>query len=140
DFSTNPEFRRELANGQDNLGLLLGATGRNKEAETAYADALVLRRQLAADFPNQPDLRNDLAATCVNVALLRLEQRDFRGAKVYLDEAAPHHESALKANSRNPTYRQFYRNNLAARARTNAGLGDPAGAQQSGRKRRELAA
>ena len=138
DFPTRPEFRQELAASHNNLGILLKDTGRLKEAEAAYADALALQKQLAADFPNQPDLRNDLAGTCVNLALLRLGQRDFRGAEAYLEEAVPHHEAALKANPRNPGYRQFYRNNLAVLIQANAGLGDQAGAKQAAEKLRDL--
>jgi eukaryotic-like serine/threonine-protein kinase len=138
DFPSRPDFRRELAGSHNNLGLLLSDTGRLKEAETAYTDALALQRQLVGDCPNQPDLKNDLAATCVNLALLHLSQRDFRGAKAHLEEARPYHEAALRANPRNPTYRQFYRNHLTVLIETNAGLGDPAGAKQAAEKLRDL--
>jgi hypothetical protein len=112
--------------------------GRLKEAETAYADALPLRRQLVADSPNQPDLSNDLAGVCVNLAMLRLRQRDFRGAKAYLEEAGPHHLSALEARPRALNYRQFYRSNLRALIRAQAGLRDQAGAKQAAEKLRDL--
>src|SRR5262249_46232054 len=97
-----------------------------------------LRKRLAADFPDQPDCRNLLAATYVNLALLHLVAREFRAAKATLAEAVPHHESALKANPRHPTYRQFYRNNLLAQIQSNAGLGDQAGAKQAAEQRRDL--
>jgi hypothetical protein len=51
DFPTRPEFRQELAMSYNNLGALLERTGRFKEAEVAYQDALALQKQLAADFP-----------------------------------------------------------------------------------------
>jgi hypothetical protein len=108
------------------------------EAKTAYAAALALLRQLATDFPNQPDLRTKLAGTCVNLAILELGQRNFKAAKNYLEEATPHHEAGLKANPRNPMYRQFYRNNLAELIRTNAGLGDRRGATTAAEKLRDL--
>jgi hypothetical protein len=37
-------------------------------------------------------------------------------------EARPHHRAALKANPRNPVYRQFYRNHLHALTKVHAGL------------------
>src|SRR5262249_55162691 len=106
DFPSVPQGRQSLAQSQNALGLLLRRTGRPKEAEAALAAALALRKQLAADFPDQPDLRNDVAGTCVNLALLRLGQRDFEGAKGYLEQAMPHHESALKKNAGHPDYRR----------------------------------
>src|SRR5262249_23567199 len=120
DFPTSTEFRQELATSHGQLGNVLSARGRLKGAEAAAAAALALRKQLAADFPNQPNLRNELAGSCVNLALIRLEQRDFMAAKAYLAEAGPHHESALKANPLHPDYRRFYQNSLAALIQTNA--------------------
>src|SRR5262249_41738169 len=122
EFPARPEFRQELARTHNNLGNLHSTAGRPKEAQAAYGEARALQKQLAADSPNQPDLRNELAGTCVNLAIRRLVQRDFRGAKAFLADAAPHHEAALKANPQHPAYRQFYRNNLATLIRTSAGL------------------
>src|SRR5262249_13623703 len=112
--------------------------GRPKEAEAAYAEALALEKQLVTGAPNQAGLRNDLAGSCVNLAVLRLSRRDFRGAKACLGEAGPHHLAALKANPRNPAYRQFYRINLRTLIRANAGLGDREGAKQTAEKVRDL--
>ena len=109
-----------------------------QEAEEAYGAALALNRQLAAESPNEPDLRNELAAELGNLALLHLKRRDFPGAKAQLEEALPHHDAVLKANPGNPAYRQFYRNNLAALALASAGLGDPAAAKQVAQKLRDL--
>src|SRR5207247_1331302 len=55
-----------------------------------------------------------------------------------LAQAAPHHGAALKANPRDPDYRQSYRDNLGALIQTNAGLGDRAGAKQAAEKLRDL--
>src|SRR5207253_11305860 len=90
------------------------------------------------DFPNQPDLRNDLAGAFVNLALLSNQRRDFRAAKGYLEEAEPHHQAALKANPRHPDYRQFYRNNLWQLVRANAGLLDQAAAVRAAERIRDL--
>jgi hypothetical protein len=50
----------------------------------------------------------------------------------------PHHQAALQANPRNPTYRQFYRNNLLALVLAQAGLLDQAAAVQTAQTLRDL--
>jgi tetratricopeptide (TPR) repeat protein len=44
--------------------------GRLPEAETAYTDALALLKQLASDFPNRPEFRQDLASCWNNLGIL----------------------------------------------------------------------
>jgi hypothetical protein len=96
--------------------------GRLPEAERDYDQALGIRRQLVADFPNQPDLRNELATTCANLALLHQRQGDWAAAKRLLLEGRPHHLAALTANPRHPTYRQVYRIHLMVLTAAHAGL------------------
>jgi tetratricopeptide (TPR) repeat protein len=138
EFSTRPDFRQDLALSHNNLAGLLAGTGRLKEAEKAYDDALAIYKRLVADFPNQPDLRSSLACSMGNLAMLCNERRDFKAAKAYLEEALPHHQTALRANPRNPMYRQFLRNDVRALVEANAGLQDLAGALQAARKLRDL--
>jgi tetratricopeptide (TPR) repeat protein len=138
DFPNRPEFRQELARSHNNLGILFKNTGRLLDSQAAYQQALILVKQLAADFPNQPDLCRDLAGTLVNLAILCNQRREFAAAKSHLAEARPHHEAALKANSRHPTYLEFYLNNLWALAQTNAGLLDPVGAARAAKQIRDL--
>jgi len=101
---------------------LLAATGRLKEAEADFDKALSLDQQLAAAFPNQPDLRNHLAGTCVNRAHLHQLEGQWAAAKRLLLEGRPHHLAALKANPRQPAYRQFYRTHLGLLTEVHAGL------------------
>jgi tetratricopeptide (TPR) repeat protein len=131
DFPMRHDFSQDLARSHNDRGFLLFTMGRLREADEGYAAALALRKQAAEKFPGEPEVRNDLAGTCVNLAILHLEQRDFKAAKANLEQAVPHHKSALKAKPRHPIYRQFYRNNLAVRIQTNAGLGDTAEAKQA---------
>ena len=138
DFPMRPEFRRELARSHNSLGALLYTMDRIKDAEAAYGDAVEIQRKLAADSPNQPDLRNNLAGTLGNLAVLCNQRRDFAAAKAHVDEARPHHEAALKANSRHPHYRQYYRNNLSALVIAQAGLPDQAGAVRTAQTIRDL--
>jgi len=57
EFPSRPRFRHGLATSYNSLGLLFKATGRPKEAETAYTDALALLKQLVADFSSRPEYR-----------------------------------------------------------------------------------
>jgi hypothetical protein len=91
-----------------------------------------------ADFPNQPDLRNELAGNCVNLALLQEEQRNWAAAKRLLLEGRPHHLAALKANPRHPTYRQFYRNHLNVLTAVHAGLLEQEDAVRTAETHRDL--
>jgi serine/threonine-protein kinase len=139
EFPTRPGYRSDLADTQNSLGVLLSDTGRPQEAEETYRTALALRRRLAEEQPGVPDHRNDVAGSLVNLALLRRDRGDFAGARQLLEEARPHHQAALQANPRNPSYRGYYRNNLHALVQTLAGLRDPAAAQEAAARLRELA-
>jgi tetratricopeptide (TPR) repeat protein len=125
DFPGRPAFREALAHAHNSRGVLLRDTGRLREAEEDFSQALSLRRQLASDFPNQPGLRNDLPGVCVNLALLHQRQGDWAAAKRLLLEGRPHLLAALKANSRHPGYREFYRRHLAVLTAAHAGLLEP---------------
>jgi tetratricopeptide (TPR) repeat protein len=122
DFPSRPEFRQELARSHNNWGNLLSDTGRLKEAEKDYDQALSILKQLAADFPNQSDLQNDLAWTCLTMAGLEAQQGNFAAAKRLLLEGRPHHLAALQANPLQPNYRQFYRHHLGMLTGVHTGL------------------
>src|SRR5262249_50426701 len=103
-------------------GTLLRETGRLEEAEKDLDQALSIQKQLVADFPNQPDLRSELANTYGKLANHHLQQGSCAAAKRLLLEGRPHHLAALKANPRHPTYRQSYRYHLNVLTGTHAGL------------------
>jgi tetratricopeptide (TPR) repeat protein len=128
DFPTLHSYRQDLATSHDNLGRLLGATGRPNDAERACRDALAIRKQLAADFPTMPDYQNALAGTLVNLADLRLRSSQFGEARRLLEDAVPYHQAALRANPRQPAYRRSFRNNRSSLAQTLVGLLDHAAA------------
>src|SRR5262249_17991083 len=54
DFPTVPAYRRQLAAGHNNLGLLLERLGKRPEAAAALRQALAIQEKLAADFPTVP--------------------------------------------------------------------------------------
>src|SRR5207247_1549375 len=79
-----------------------------------------------------------LARTLDILADLEIDRRDFAQARDRLDEARPHHLSALRMNPRHPDYRMSYRNYLLALARTGAGQGDQTAALEAAAKLRDL--
>jgi hypothetical protein len=122
EFPSRPQFRQELALSHNNRGNLLYTAGRLTEAEKDWNGPLSIQEELAADFPNQPEVRNDVAGTCVNLAFFHTQQRNWAAARRLLREGRPHHLAGLKANPRHPDYRRFYRNHLAVLTMVHAGL------------------
>src|SRR5205807_174033 len=68
---TVPGHRWQLARTSSNLGYLLAATGRPREAEEMDERALGLQRALRDDFPRVPAYSVEMAATLGNLGLLR---------------------------------------------------------------------
>ncbi|GIW89846.1 MAG: hypothetical protein KatS3mg109_0278 [Pirellulaceae bacterium] len=138
EFPSRPDYRRQLASIYTNIGILSYAQGRFEEAEASYGEGLAIYQQLAAEFPHVSDYQNEAAGTLVNLAVLFTQKRDFAAAKTYLDQALPHHQSALKADPQCPLYRQYYRNHLLLQVQVEAELLDPAAAVQAARSLRDL--
>ena len=63
DLHTRPEFRKDLARRHNTRVALLAAMGRLPEAEQHSNQALGVQKQLAAEFPSQPDCRQELAVS-----------------------------------------------------------------------------
>src|SRR5262249_2952185 len=64
---------------------------------------------------------------------------DWNEARKLLESAGPHHETALKANPENLTYKQAYRENLSVLSETLLQLGDYFAAVPAAHKLAELA-
>jgi serine/threonine protein kinase/tetratricopeptide (TPR) repeat protein len=64
------ESRAIRAEGYHRVGLMRQRLGELKEAETAYANAIVLYMQLAADFHIRVEFRHELARTHINLGNL----------------------------------------------------------------------
>jgi hypothetical protein len=127
-----------LASSHANRGSLLRITGRLPEAEKDHGQALAIYKQLAADFPNQPDLRGELAGTYVHLAILQQMKGNWAAAKVLLLEGQSHHLTALKTNPRHPGYRQFYHRHLMVLAAAHAGLMEREDAVRTAETRRDV--
>jgi tetratricopeptide (TPR) repeat protein len=122
------QYRQGLAKTHTNLGILLRDTGRTKEAEAAYRDALAVQEKLAADFPNVPDYQNDVGNTLDEMAELARRRKDYHTARRLLEEAQPHLQKALDANPRHPFYREVYSDTRRVLAATLLELGEHAAA------------
>jgi tetratricopeptide (TPR) repeat protein len=73
---------------ENNLARLFASTGRPKDAEAAYSEALAIRKRLVTDFPTRPAFRLELARAHNNLgSLLKNEDR--------LKEAEAAHTDAL---------------------------------------------
>jgi tetratricopeptide (TPR) repeat protein len=64
------ESRAIRAEGYHRVGLMRHRLGELREAETAFANALALWKQLAADFSTRPEFRQELARSNNNLGLL----------------------------------------------------------------------
>jgi serine/threonine protein kinase/TPR repeat protein len=137
-FPMNRLFRLDLALTYNNLGNLLKDTGRLQEAEEALTNALAIHKQLATNFPAISDYRNDLAGVLGDLAKLANVRRDYAQARRWLEEAEPHHQAALKANPKDPTFRQYYVNHFRTLTQSCAGDGDQDAALRSAGRLRDL--
>jgi tetratricopeptide (TPR) repeat protein len=66
---------------------LLYNTGRLKEAEAAYQDALAVFKQLAADFPTRPEFRQELARNQNNLGNLLYNTGRLKEAEAAYQDA-----------------------------------------------------
>jgi tetratricopeptide (TPR) repeat protein len=119
-------YRKELAEGHHNLACVLRATRRPEEAESACNAALDLWKQLVDESPKVPDLQSEMANTLGELAMLHNQRREFAAAVVLLEQARPHLQAALAVRSKDPGFRQNYREYLVALAQSRRGLADHA--------------
>ena len=109
-----PEYRKVLASGHNNLGILLTELGNRAEAEEQFRKTLAIREKLVADFPAVPEYRWDLAMSHLNIGNLRSElgkppeaEKPVRKALAILEKlvaelpAVPRYRQALAGTHRN---------------------------------------
>src|SRR5262249_52430452 len=72
------------------------------------------------------------------LAILQQMQENWAAAKRLLLEGRPHHLAALKANSRHPSYQQFYHRHLMVLAAAHAGLLEPQDALRTAETRQDV--
>jgi tetratricopeptide (TPR) repeat protein len=110
DFPGRPDYRLDLARSFGNLGDLLDNTGRPREAEAAYSDALALLKQLTDDFPGRPDYRYHLAKSHSSLGVLLANAGRPREAEAAFRDAL----ALRKELAADFPVRPDYRNELAA--------------------------
>jgi serine/threonine protein kinase/tetratricopeptide (TPR) repeat protein len=125
-FPSQQQYRQELALCYVQVGITLEEIHRVKDAEAVYLDARAIQEQLVAELPKVPAYHNDLAGTLVNLASLHRQRGELNAAAALLEKAQPHHQAALKAGPKDPTFRNWYRNNLWNLAACRLLLGDHA--------------
>ncbi|MBI1915941.1 MAG: serine/threonine protein kinase [Planctomycetes bacterium] len=87
--ANDAESRAVRAEGYCRVGVMRYRLGELKEAEGAYAVALAIRKQLAADFPTRPEFRHDLGVSHSNLgALLYSTGRLKEAETAYADALA----------------------------------------------------
>ncbi|HET6574008.1 MAG TPA: serine/threonine-protein kinase [Fimbriiglobus sp.] len=122
EYPTRPEYRHYLGQSYFNLGELLSDIAPPQQVEESYREARDVFARLADDYPGVPDYQNGLASALGRLALLK--EKDPTAARRLLDEARPHHQTALRAAPKNPTYRQAYHIHLATSAELCVRVGD----------------
>jgi serine/threonine protein kinase len=106
EFPAMPGYRRSLANGRNNLGVLLDSLGKRAEAEKQHRQALGLRAKLAADFPAVPARRQELAKTHNILGELLLALARWVEAEEQFRQALDLHEKLATEFPAVPAYRQ----------------------------------
>jgi serine/threonine protein kinase len=67
------------------MGVMNQILGRPQDSETAYRRAVALFKQLAADFPNNPELREQLGLSYVNLGTLLKKNNPPEAASAYAE-------------------------------------------------------
>jgi tetratricopeptide (TPR) repeat protein len=98
-------FRRGLAASHNKLGSLLMNTGRLKEAEEAYREALALRKQLAADFPIVTGDRRNLASSHYDLGTLLMNTGRLKEAETAYREVLVLRKQSMADFPTVPEYR-----------------------------------
>jgi tetratricopeptide (TPR) repeat protein len=106
-LATSPADDRESLGGiESNLGIVLTALGRCKEAEQAYRRAFAIHEKLAGDYPASPSYRHDLSSCLNNFGNLLTATGRFREAEKLLSRSLEIRERLATDYPTYPAYRQ----------------------------------
>ncbi len=130
-------YQANLALCQNNLGLLLAATGKTQDAENAYQSALEIQKRLSKEQPDSADFQRDLALTYGNLGLLaRTVNQPARAERNYR-AAIGIQEQLVAKHADQPEYLHHlaisYNNLSFLQAKS-----EPVKAEESSRKAREI--
>ena len=127
EFPTVRDYQIGLAGTLNNLGVHY-RTDRPALAEGAFAEAVGITRRMADQNPAAADAQDFAAGGMCNLARMRLDEKDFAGARRLLEDALSYHRAARASAPFNPTYRASYRSNRWVMCNALLGLRDHAGA------------
>ena len=97
--------RSRQARAYHRMGRMNQILGRSQDSENAFRRAVAIRRQLAADFPNQPEIRLDLAMSHNALGVLLSPPRMREAEAAYAEAQAILKQLAADYPTR-PDYRQ----------------------------------
>ncbi|WP_020471030.1 serine/threonine-protein kinase [Zavarzinella formosa] len=109
--------RKRRAQAAFRVGTIERRLGRNAEAETSFETAAGLFKELAADYPAQPEYRFEQARSFTNTGLVRHQAARYREATVSYTNAVNIQEALAGEFPQKPEYAQQW-------ARTLTNLGD----------------
>ena len=101
-----PEYRCDLAVGHLDLGNLYKDTGRPKEAEAAYKEAIAILKILADKHPEVPEYQNHLAGSHNNVGSLYQNTGRVKEAEAAHKEALAIYQSLIEIYPNSSEYRE----------------------------------
>jgi tetratricopeptide (TPR) repeat protein len=127
-------FRSSLALSHNNLGLLLGQTGKPTEAVAEYRAALAILQKLVADNPGIPEYRNCLAAGHTNLSVILCRLGRPAEARDGCDQAIALREALVREVPKVPIYRSHLAYSFLRRGLARGDLRDPAGAAADARR------
>jgi tetratricopeptide (TPR) repeat protein len=112
----------------NNFGYALEHAGRADESVEVYRRSLAIREKLAAEFPDVPTHRAEVAGGLTNLASALGKKREWAAARGLLDRAVRLYRDARAAAPGVRRYEVDLPSALLARAEASLGLGDHAAA------------
>ena len=129
------EDRRQLAASHNRFGVLFFRAGRLLEAENEFGQALVIEERLAAEQPDNAELRSRLGGVLSNLAVLNDKRKgDPAKARGLLERAITHQQAAIAADPKSRVRANFLRNHFTNLVETLIQQGDSSTALESSRR------
>ena len=104
DYPGVPEYRGDLALHLDRRATVLRLSGKRREAETLYREAVAEAVQAGEDRPNSAELRELEAGTRENLATLLAEEGRFTEAEPAMRKALAAWRALAKNRATNPLF------------------------------------
>jgi tetratricopeptide (TPR) repeat protein len=122
------------------LGVVQDQASKADAAMESFGRALAIRKRLAEQNPESPDVASDVGGALNNIAMLDLSRERYGDARKNLEAAIACQRKALERSPNHPQYRQFLANHLANLIRAANGMRDTKAATEARRALDELKA